>query len=30
MYGENLVRLYSIKDKIDSERVMNLAGGFKF
>jgi hypothetical protein len=30
MYGGNLARLCSIKDKIDPERVMDLAGGFKF
>jgi len=30
MYGGNLARLRSIKAKIDPERVMDLAGGFKF
>jgi hypothetical protein len=30
MYGGNVARLRSIKDKIDPERVMDLAGGFKF
>ena len=30
MYGGNLARLRSIKDNIDPERVMDLAGGFKF
>ena len=30
MYGGNLARLRSIKAKIDPERVMVLAGGFKF
>ena len=30
MYGRNLARLRGIKDKIDPERVMDLAGGFKF
>ena len=30
MYGGNLARLRRIKDKIDPERVMDLAGGFKF
>jgi hypothetical protein len=30
MYGRNLARLHRIKDKIDPERVMDLAGGFKF
>jgi len=30
MYGGNLARLRNIKAKIDPERVMDLAGGFKF
>ena len=30
MYGGNSARLHRIKDKIDPERVMDLAGGFKF
>jgi len=30
MYGGNLARLHTIKAKIDPERVMDLAGGFKF
>jgi len=30
MYGGNLARLHRIKAKIDPERVMDLAGGFKF
>ena len=30
IYGGNLARLRSIKAKIDPERVMDLAGGFKF
>ena len=30
MYGGNLARLRSIKAKIDPDRVMDLAGGFKF
>ena len=30
MYGGNLARLRGIKAKIDPERVMDLAGGFKF
>ena len=30
IYGGNLPRLRSIKAKIDPERVMDLAGGFKF
>jgi len=30
MYGGTLARLRSIKAKIDPERVMDLAGGFKF
>jgi len=30
MYGGNLARLHNIKAKIDPERVMDLAGGFKF
>jgi len=30
MYGGNLARLCRIKAKIDPERVMDLAGGFKF
>ena len=30
MYGGNLARLRRIKAKIDPERVMDLAGGFKF
>jgi len=30
MYGGNLAWLRSIKAKIDPERVMDLAGGFKF
>ena len=30
MYGENVARLRRIKAKIDPERVMDLAGGFKF
>lgn len=30
MYGGNVARLRGIKAKIDPERVMDLAGGFKF
>jgi len=30
IYGENLPRLRTIKAKIDPERVMDLAGGWKF
>jgi len=30
IYGGNLARLRRIKAKIDPERVMDLAGGFKF
>ena len=30
MYGGNLARLRSIKAKIDPDKVMDLAGGFKF
>ena len=30
MYGGNLVRLCSIKVKVNPDRVMDLAGGFKF
>jgi len=30
IYGGNLARLRKIKAKIDPERVMDLAGGFKF
>ena len=30
MYGGNLARLCRIKAKIDPERIMDLAGGFKF
>ena len=30
MYGGNLARLRRIKAEIDPERVMDLAGGFKF
>jgi len=30
MYGGNLARLHSIKAKVDPDRVMDLAGGFKF
>jgi len=30
MYGENVARLRKIKAEIDPEKVMDLAGGFKF
>jgi hypothetical protein len=30
MYGENVPRLRKIKGEIDPDRVMDLAGGFKF
>jgi hypothetical protein len=30
MYGGNLARLRGIKAKVDPEKVMDLAGGFKF
>jgi hypothetical protein len=30
MYGGNVPRLREIKAEIDPERVMDLAGGFKF
>lgn len=30
IYGENVERLTSIKEVVDPENVMGLAGGFKF
>lgn len=30
MYGANVARLQAIKEKVDPENVMGLAGGFKF